>query len=147
MMNKSSPLKHLWSKHAFYSHLTANALEPVCCKKQQKKSSWPVTGLWNRGPLKIKLTRGITLVGIIQVLQRSLIPQTSSWSGTFFAVSYSKPALGRQETGELEEVQRCLPKPTAGDKSDSFHKNTPCPLSCCIHSKGTKALGYVCFFL
>ena len=63
----------------------------------------------------------------------------------FFAVSYSKPALGRQETGELEEVQRCLPKPTAGDKSDSFHKNTPCPLSCCSHSKGTKVLGYVCF--
>ena len=28
-----------------------NVLEPVCCKKQQK-SSWPVTGLGNRGPLK-----------------------------------------------------------------------------------------------
>jgi hypothetical protein len=26
-------------------------LEPVCCKKQ-KKSSWTVTGLWNRRPLK-----------------------------------------------------------------------------------------------
>ena len=31
--------------------------------------------------------------GIIQVLQRSPILQTSNWSGTFFAVSYSKPAL------------------------------------------------------
>ena len=31
--------------------------------------------------------------GIIQVLQISLILQTSNWSGTFFAVSYSKPAL------------------------------------------------------
>ena len=31
--------------------------------------------------------------GIIQVLQRSPIPQTSNWSGTFFAVPYSKPAL------------------------------------------------------
>ena len=31
--------------------------------------------------------------GIIQVLQKSLIPQTNSWSGTFFAISYSKPAL------------------------------------------------------
>ena len=26
-------------------------LEPFCCKKQQK-SSWPVIGLQNRGPLK-----------------------------------------------------------------------------------------------
>ena len=32
--------------------------------------------------------------GIIHILQRSLNPQTSNWSGTFFAVSYSKPALG-----------------------------------------------------
>ena len=29
----------------------------------------------------------------IQKLQRSPIPQTSNWLGTFFAVSYSKPAL------------------------------------------------------
>ena len=29
----------------------------------------------------------------IQNLQRSPIPQTSNWSGTFFAVSYNKPAL------------------------------------------------------
>ena len=55
------------------------------------------------------------------------------------------PVLGRQKTGELEEVQRCLPKPTTGDKSDSFHKNTPCPLSCCSHSKDTKVLGCVFF--
>ena len=33
--------------------LIKGMLEPVCCKKQQKKSSWPVTGLWNRRPLKI----------------------------------------------------------------------------------------------
>ena len=33
-------------------------------------------------------------IEIFQVLQRSPIPQTSNWSGTFFAVSYSKPALG-----------------------------------------------------
>ena len=31
-------------------------LEPVCCKKQQKK----VPGLWNRGPLKI--LNGIKLI-------------------------------------------------------------------------------------
>ena len=28
-----------------------------------------------------------------QNLQRSPIPQTSNWQGTFFAVSYSKPSL------------------------------------------------------
>ena len=62
-----------------------------------KDSSWPVTGLWNRGPLKI--LNGIILIQddqgitwthvynqseIIQVLQRSLIPQTSNWLGTIF---------------------------------------------------------------
>ena len=40
--------------------------------------------------------------GIIQVLQRSPIPQTSNWSGTFFAVSYSKPAL------EIISTQCCM---------------------------------------
>ena len=29
---------------------------------------------------------------MIQNLQRSPLPQTSNWSGTFFAASYSKPA-------------------------------------------------------
>ena len=32
--------------------ITNNFVEPIYCKKQQKRS-WPVTGLWNRGPLKI----------------------------------------------------------------------------------------------
>jgi hypothetical protein len=79
-------------------------LEPVCCKKQQKKSTWAVTGLWNRGRLKI--LNGIKLIlddqgnhldtfEIIQVLQRSPILQTSNWSGTFFAVPFNKPALDR----------------------------------------------------
>ena len=36
--------------------------------------------------------------GIIQVPQRSPILQTSIWSGTFFAVSYSKQALIREST-------------------------------------------------
>ena len=39
-----------WSSTIFFPVFS---LEPVCCKKQQK-SSWPVTGLWNRGPLKIR---------------------------------------------------------------------------------------------
>ena len=66
-----------------------------------KKSSWPVTGLLSRGPLKdLKdsklILNGINMIlddplgliynqfGIIQVFQRSPIPQTSNWSGTFF---------------------------------------------------------------
>ena len=35
-------------------------LKPVWCKKQQKKSSRPVIGFWNRGPLKI--LNGIELI-------------------------------------------------------------------------------------
>ena len=82
-------------------------LEPVFCKKKQKKSSWPVTGLRDRGPLKdfnysklivSMLVQVIPLIiqyqfYTIQNLQRSHIPQTSNWSGTFFAFSYSKLAL------------------------------------------------------
>ena len=37
----------------------------------------------------------------IQNLQRSPISQTSNWSGTFFAVSYSKPALPYQQNNTL----------------------------------------------
>ena len=32
--------------------LELTLLEPVCCKKQQKNCSWPVTGLRNRTTLK-----------------------------------------------------------------------------------------------
>ena len=39
------------SKRIISVPVTLFVLEPVCCKKQQKKS-WPVTGLWIRGPLK-----------------------------------------------------------------------------------------------
>ena len=35
----------------------------------------------------------------IQKRQRSPILQTSNWSGTFFAVSYSKLALVKRESG------------------------------------------------
>ena len=77
------------------------ALEPVCCEKQQK-SSWPITGLRNRGPVKdlndSKLSPSDFLIiqdqfHTVQNLQKFPILQTSNWSGTFFAVSYSKPAL------------------------------------------------------
>ena len=52
-----------------------------------------MTGLWNRGPLKILNGKKLILddqgsymynqFGIIQVLPRSPIPQTSNWPGTF----------------------------------------------------------------
>ena len=75
-------------------------LEPVCCKKTAKK----LEGLKNRRTLKelndSKLIANESSISIIQYhfyaiqkLQRSPIPQTSNRSGTFFAVSYSKPAL------------------------------------------------------
>ena len=41
----------------------------------------------------------------VQNLQRSLILQTSNWSGTFFAVSYSKPAPGKVELFSLPQIQ------------------------------------------
>jgi hypothetical protein len=50
--------------------------------------------------------------GIIQVLQSSHIPQTSNWSGTFFDVSYSKPAL-RAYCSNIHTVQEKLPYPQA----------------------------------
>ena len=79
-------------------------LEPVCCKKHQK-CSWPVTALWNRGPLKIM--NGIKLIldgqgnhldlyiqynhlEIFQVIQKSPIPQISNWSGPFFCCFSNK---------------------------------------------------------
>ena len=47
------------------------------------------------------MTMGITQTHLESVwnpsgLSEVPIPQTSNWSGTFFAVSYSKPALGLQ---------------------------------------------------
>ena len=81
-------------------------LEPVCCKKQQKRfltsywfeewgtsedSKWyKIDPVWSRESLGLVRYNQF---GIIQVLQRSPTPQTSNWWGTFFAVSYSKPAL------------------------------------------------------
>ena len=43
---------------------------------------------------------------IIQNLQRSPNPQTSNWSGTFFAVSYRKPALLTYEAWYVLELVR-----------------------------------------
>ena len=77
------------------SHTTC-ILEPVCCKKQQKKGSWPVTGLHNRGPLKdlndskliVYESRSFPWLSRINFIPfrifRFPILQTSNWSGTFF---------------------------------------------------------------
>ena len=91
-----SLLAHL---RKFYSFLSQkNMVEPVCIIKKKFLTSYlfkPVCGIGIRGTLKI--LKGIKLIlddqgnhldsynqfGIIQVLQRSTIPQTSNWSGTF----------------------------------------------------------------
>ena len=91
-----------WISSPYFSVLF---LEPVCCKKQQKKfltSYWFVEYGTSEDSEWYKIDSGwsgksLGLIynqfGIIQVLQRSPISQTSNWSGIFFAVSYSKPAL------------------------------------------------------
>ena len=53
--NSSKIWVEFWSQNQLPS-----VLEPVCCKKWQKKSSRPVTGLRTRGPLKI--LNGIKLI-------------------------------------------------------------------------------------
>ena len=66
--------------------------EPVCCKKQQK-SSWPVTGLWNRGHLKI--LNGIEL--ILDDQGNHLDSYTISLeSFTFRVPLFSKPVTGQK---------------------------------------------------
>ena len=102
-------LQNTISAVTVHYQLLWHLLRPVLARasllqETAKKSSWLVTGYWNRGPLKI--LNGIKLIlddqgnhldtfEIIQVLQRSPILQTSNWSGTFFAVPFNKPALDR----------------------------------------------------
>ena len=50
-------------------HMIQGDLEPVCCKEQQK-SSWPVTGLWNR-PYKILNDIKLILDDILSVWNHS----------------------------------------------------------------------------
>ena len=57
----------------------------------------------------------------IQNLQRALIPQTNNWSGTFFVVSYRKPALIPAQynfaivrfSGGIKFILSCIVKVTA----------------------------------
>ena len=62
--------------------IAKNNLEPVCCKKQQKKSSWPVTGIWNRGPLKI--LKGIKLIRDDQGKDKISLESFRSFTGPLF---------------------------------------------------------------
>ena len=68
-------------------------LEPLCCKKQQK-SSWPVTSLWNRGPLKI--LNGMKL--ILDDQGNHLDPCTLSLESfrSFRGPLFRKPVTGQE---------------------------------------------------
>ena len=88
-----------WNSMSCYDIIKVIYLRYRFAERNSKKSSWPVTVLWNRRPLKdLNDSKLIHLIiqdqfYTMQNLQRYPIPQTSNWSGTFFAVSYSKPAL------------------------------------------------------
>ena len=96
-------------------HSRNRYLEPVYCKKQQKKfliSYWFAELGTSEGPEWFQTdciwVQVILLIikdqfYTIQNLQRSPIPQISNWSGTFFfAFSYSKPTLGKLSKCRLE---------------------------------------------
>ena len=70
---------------------SSQPLEPVCCKKWYKivPGHLLVCGVGDVW----RTWRIPNWFGTIQNLQRTLIPQTSNWSRTIFAVSYRKRAL------------------------------------------------------
>ena len=76
-------------------------LKPVCCKKQPKKSYWPVTGCRNRGPLKylndskliVYESKWFPWPSRINFIPLRIFRGSIFWLRTFFTVSYSKPAL------------------------------------------------------
>ena len=102
-----------------------------------KKSSWLVTGLWSRGPLKdlegskdCKWVQVIPMIiqdqfYTIQNLQRSPIPQTSNRSGTFFCCFL-------QQTGSSLVSQTFLIKPTCPRKVDNITFQLVSFLSLCV---------------
>ena len=88
-------------------HTYVYMLDPVCCKKWQKiVPEWPVTGLWNRGPLKdlkdsklilneSKLFPWSSRINLVQfsTFRGALFSKPVTGHKLFIAVSYSKPAL------------------------------------------------------
>ena len=91
--------------HILYTQCEVLHLELVCCKMQQTKvpdqllvcrigdfwRTWIIPNSSYTSPSDPLIIQDQFYT--IQNLQRSPIPQTSNWSGTFFAVSYSKSAL------------------------------------------------------
>ena len=124
-------------------------LEPVCCKKQQKKfltSYWFVEEGTSEDSDWYKFDPGwsgesLRLIyyqfEIIHVLQRSPILQTSNWPVTFFAVSHSKPALHSYLFCKSSSLQlQALPYPK-GKKNG--HQSNPC-----LHVLIKKICTYLC---
>ena len=102
-----------------YTVCGLSILEPVCCKKWQKKGQDQLL-VCKIGDLRrtwMIQTDGIWVQVISLIIQDQLytvqnpksfpIPQTSNWSGSFFAVSYSKPALVKCTIWRFRPVQRC----------------------------------------
>ena len=92
----------VWFVYQFHSRI----LEPVCCKNLQKNSSWPVTGLWSRGPLKdlkdsklilnesklFPLSSRVSLVPF-RTFRGPLFPKLVTGQELLCAVSNSRPSL------------------------------------------------------
>ena len=80
-----SPVYHTeWHKKV-PDHLLVCGLGDLC-----EGSEWyQIDPRWSGESLRLIQNQ----FGIIQVLQRSSIPQTSNWSGTFFSSWYKKTAL------------------------------------------------------
>jgi hypothetical protein len=86
------------------SHTTC-ILEPVCCKKQ-KKSSWPVNGLRDMGPLKDLNDSKLIVYELnwfssssrinftpFRIFRGPLFHKRVTGQELFFTLSFSKPAL------------------------------------------------------
>ena len=96
----------------------ARSLEPVCCKKQQKKfptSYWFVEYGTSEDSDWYKIDPGwsgeslgliYNQIGIIQVLQMSPIPQISNWSGTFFCCFLQQTGSKNKETLQNLQVRQ-----------------------------------------
>ena len=91
---------------SFSGYASSIYLEPVCCKKRKKNSSWPVTGLENKDPLKVLNGTKLILddqgknLNSFRISLESfrffigpLLLKPVTGQELFFAVSYSKPAL------------------------------------------------------
>ena len=89
-------------------HYVKFVLELVCCKKRPKivPDQWPVTGLENKGPLKVLNGTKLNLddygnnldsfrisLEFFRSFRVPLLLKPVTGHELFFAISYSKPAL------------------------------------------------------